>query len=230
MWFDSLSGSDVVIVLACVSSVDCLDPMCSGHGTCHHGECHCNPGWGGISCDILKSTCPEQCSSHGTFNTDAGVCICEANWTGADCSIGQNGFYLFIYYYYYLFILFSIPLKLGLQLICLFNSKCVIKLKRKTFVLKVNTLFACSFFFSIQILAFFDTDTIIKKMESFQSSININLFRFIIFLIIFSYHSVVLSFSNTWHPSLCTDTTCRQQQMCGLLLTVSRLELKFCFM
>lgn len=82
--------------LVCLQ-VDCLDPMCSGHGTCHHGECHCNPGWGGISCDILKSTCPEQCSSHGTFNTDSGVCICEANWTGADCSIGQNKFLFLIF-------------------------------------------------------------------------------------------------------------------------------------
>ncbi|XP_061644643.1 teneurin-3 isoform X5 [Phyllopteryx taeniolatus] len=67
--------------------VDCVDPKCSGHGTCHHGECHCTPGWGGISCEILKSTCPEQCSSHGTFSTDSGTCVCEDNWTGADCSI-----------------------------------------------------------------------------------------------------------------------------------------------
>lgn len=95
-WLDRLSGGNV----PSVSSVDCLDPMCSGHGTCHHGECHCNPGWGGISCDILKSTCPEQCSSHGTFNTDSGVCICEANWTGADCSIGQNRFYWFIFAFF----------------------------------------------------------------------------------------------------------------------------------
>lgn len=119
-----MSVSDVVNVLACVSSVDCLDPMCSGHGTCHHGECHCNPGWGGISCDILKSTCPEQCSSHGTFNTEAGVCICEANWTGADCSIGQNGFYLFSFDFFSTAKKknYSCTLKLGLQLICLFNS------------------------------------------------------------------------------------------------------------
>ncbi|CAB1337375.1 unnamed protein product, partial [Coregonus sp. 'balchen'] len=66
--------------------VDCLDPTCSGHGACHHSECHCNPGWGGIGCEILKSTCPEQCSSHGTFHTETGTCVCEANWTGSDCS------------------------------------------------------------------------------------------------------------------------------------------------
>lgn len=67
--------------------------MCSGHGACHHGECHCNPGWGGISCEILKSTCPEQCSNHGTFSTDSGTCVCDANWTGADCSIGKSVFW-----------------------------------------------------------------------------------------------------------------------------------------
>eukprot|EP00063_Salmo_salar_P092585 XP_014067420.1 PREDICTED: teneurin-3-like isoform X7 [Salmo salar] len=67
--------------------VDCLDPTCSGHGSCHHGECHCNPGWGGMGCAILRSTCPEQCSSHGTFHTETGTCICEANWTGTDCSV-----------------------------------------------------------------------------------------------------------------------------------------------
>uniref|UniRef100_A0A674A1T8 Teneurin transmembrane protein 3 n=1 Tax=Salmo trutta TaxID=8032 RepID=A0A674A1T8_SALTR len=67
--------------------VDCLDPTCSGHGSCHHGECHCNPGWGGMGCAILKSTCPEQCSSHGTFHTETGTCICEANWTGTDCTV-----------------------------------------------------------------------------------------------------------------------------------------------
>uniref|UniRef100_A0A8C7FJ19 Teneurin transmembrane protein 3 n=1 Tax=Oncorhynchus kisutch TaxID=8019 RepID=A0A8C7FJ19_ONCKI len=67
--------------------VDCLDPTCSGHGACHHGECHCNPGWGGMDCAILRSTCPEQCSSHGTFHTETGTCICEANWTGSDCSL-----------------------------------------------------------------------------------------------------------------------------------------------
>uniref|UniRef100_A0A8C8JLX7 Teneurin-3 n=1 Tax=Oncorhynchus tshawytscha TaxID=74940 RepID=A0A8C8JLX7_ONCTS len=67
--------------------VDCLDPTCSGHGACHHGECHCNPGWGGMDCAILRSTCPEQCSSHGTFHTETGTCICEANWTGSDCSV-----------------------------------------------------------------------------------------------------------------------------------------------
>ncbi|XP_030224300.1 teneurin-3 isoform X5 [Gadus morhua] len=67
--------------------VDCMDPVCAGHGACHHGECHCNPGWGGAVCEVLKTTCPEQCSNHGTFSTESGNCVCDAKWTGVDCSV-----------------------------------------------------------------------------------------------------------------------------------------------
>ncbi|XP_050950398.1 teneurin-3 isoform X10 [Labeo rohita] len=67
--------------------VDCLDPSCSSHGVCIHGECHCNPGWGGNNCEILKTMCPDQCSGHGTYQTESGTCTCDANWTGPDCSI-----------------------------------------------------------------------------------------------------------------------------------------------
>ncbi|XP_052457226.1 teneurin-3 isoform X2 [Carassius gibelio] len=67
--------------------VDCLDPSCSSHGVCIHGECHCNPGWGGNNCEILKTMCPDQCSGHGTYQTESGTCTCDTNWTGQDCSI-----------------------------------------------------------------------------------------------------------------------------------------------
>uniref|UniRef100_A0A8C2FVU6 Teneurin-3 n=1 Tax=Cyprinus carpio TaxID=7962 RepID=A0A8C2FVU6_CYPCA len=67
--------------------VDCLDPSCSSHGVCIHGECHCNPGWGGNNCEILKSMCPDQCSGHGTYQTESSTCTCDTNWTGPDCSI-----------------------------------------------------------------------------------------------------------------------------------------------
>uniref|UniRef100_A0A8C2K7K7 Teneurin-3 n=1 Tax=Cyprinus carpio TaxID=7962 RepID=A0A8C2K7K7_CYPCA len=65
----------------------CLDPSCSSHGVCIHGECHCNPGWGGNNCEILKTMCPDQCSGHGTYQTEGGTCTCDTNWTGPDCSI-----------------------------------------------------------------------------------------------------------------------------------------------
>ncbi|XP_066574257.1 teneurin-3 isoform X7 [Amia ocellicauda] len=67
--------------------VDCMDPSCTSHGVCIHGECHCNPGWGGTNCEILKTMCPEQCSGHGTYQADTGLCTCDTKWTGPDCSV-----------------------------------------------------------------------------------------------------------------------------------------------
>ncbi|XP_029114629.1 teneurin-3 isoform X3 [Scleropages formosus] len=67
--------------------VDCLDPSCSAHGVCIHGECHCSPGWGGTNCEILKTMCPDQCSGHGTYQAESNACVCDANWTGPDCSV-----------------------------------------------------------------------------------------------------------------------------------------------
>ncbi|XP_066534387.1 teneurin-3 [Hoplias malabaricus] len=67
--------------------LDCMDPSCSSHGVCIHGECHCNPGWSGSSCEVLKTVCPDQCSGHGTFQTESATCSCDANWTGPDCSV-----------------------------------------------------------------------------------------------------------------------------------------------
>lgn len=72
------------------SPADCLDPVCSNHGVCIHGECHCNPGWGGNNCEILKTMCPDQCSGHGTYLQESGTCNCDPNWTGPDCSNGKN--------------------------------------------------------------------------------------------------------------------------------------------
>ncbi|KAM9181326.1 teneurin-1 isoform 2-T2 [Dugong dugon] len=65
---------------------DCLDPMCSSHGICVKGECHCSTGWGGVNCETPLPVCQEQCSGHGTFLLDTGVCSCDPKWTGSDCS------------------------------------------------------------------------------------------------------------------------------------------------
>ncbi|KAF3812625.1 hypothetical protein GH733_019427, partial [Mirounga leonina] len=65
---------------------DCLDPMCSSHGICVKGECHCSTGWGGVNCETPLPICQEQCSGHGTFLLDTGVCSCDPKWTGSDCS------------------------------------------------------------------------------------------------------------------------------------------------
>lgn len=71
-------------------AVDCLDPTCSGRGVCVRGECHCFVGWGGPGCESPRASCMEQCSGHGTFLADTNTCNCDHNWTGHDCSTGQN--------------------------------------------------------------------------------------------------------------------------------------------
>lgn len=72
-------------------TVDCMDPTCSGRGVCVRGECHCSVGWGGTTCDAPRATCSDQCSGHGTFLPDTGLCSCDPSWTGHDCSIGKCG-------------------------------------------------------------------------------------------------------------------------------------------
>lgn len=62
--------------------------MCSSHGICVKGECHCSTGWGGINCETPLPACQEQCSGHGTFLLDTGICSCDPKWTGPDCSTG----------------------------------------------------------------------------------------------------------------------------------------------
>ncbi|XP_078267432.1 teneurin-2-like isoform X5 [Rhinoraja longicauda] len=69
------------------SKVDCLDPTCSSHGVCAHGECHCNAGWGGLNCEIPRAQCPDQCTGHGTYIPETGLCRCDPNWIGPDCSV-----------------------------------------------------------------------------------------------------------------------------------------------
>ncbi|GAA6096531.1 teneurin-2 [Tachysurus ichikawai] len=69
------------------AEVDCLDPSCSGNGICVSGECHCKPGWGGTHCELPRAQCPDQCHGHGAFIPDTGLCSCDSNWMGPDCSI-----------------------------------------------------------------------------------------------------------------------------------------------
>ena len=76
-------------MLCCPPLVDCIDPSCSAHGVCIHGECHCQPGWGGASCELAKAMCPDQCSGHGTHHAETSTCTCDQNWTGPDCSLGE---------------------------------------------------------------------------------------------------------------------------------------------
>lgn len=68
-----------------------MDPTCSSRGVCVRGECHCSVGWGGTNCETPRATCLDQCSGHGTFLPDTGLCNCDPSWTGHDCSIGKYG-------------------------------------------------------------------------------------------------------------------------------------------
>ena len=69
-------------------SVACRDANCSHHGVCLHGKCQCFHGYTNDDCSVLvQSECDNRCSGHGQYvNYPKSMCICEANWTGADCS------------------------------------------------------------------------------------------------------------------------------------------------
>ena len=59
---------------------------CSSHGVCQHGECFCDPGYGGADCgDELR--CPVSngrvCSARGLCVD--GACVCVAGVGGAAC-------------------------------------------------------------------------------------------------------------------------------------------------
>ena len=65
---------------------------CSGHGSCTDnlnqiGTCKCPDYWGGDGCEI--PICTNNCSDHGTCNSDGEVpfCECDINWMSSDCSI-----------------------------------------------------------------------------------------------------------------------------------------------
>lgn len=72
--------------------------QCSGHGTClGSGECLCNSGYAGASCDECASNrynypictyCDPvtTCSGNGRCNSASGACICDQGYTGDRCA------------------------------------------------------------------------------------------------------------------------------------------------
>uniref|UniRef100_A0A8C7I3M6 Teneurin-2 n=1 Tax=Oncorhynchus kisutch TaxID=8019 RepID=A0A8C7I3M6_ONCKI len=74
-----------------VPTTHCIDPLCSGHGTCTGGNCVCSLGYKGDNCakGEERVCCPDQCHGHGAFIPDTGLCSCDPNWMGPDCSVGQ---------------------------------------------------------------------------------------------------------------------------------------------
>lgn len=71
---------------------DCLDPSCSGHGTCINAQCYCKAGWQGEDCGTVDQQvyqCLPGCSEHGTYDLETATCVCDRHWTGNDCSQGE---------------------------------------------------------------------------------------------------------------------------------------------
>lgn len=54
---------------------------CSGHGSCVHGACSCQPGFHGIICGKASG-----CGGHGTFDSSE-TCQCDDGWGGSDCLV-----------------------------------------------------------------------------------------------------------------------------------------------
>nr|CAD7437594.1 unnamed protein product [Timema bartmani] len=75
-----------------VVPVDCVDPLCSSHGSCVGGKCYCKAGWQGVNCSVVDQQvyqCLPGCSEHGSYDLEMGACICENYWSGTDCSQGE---------------------------------------------------------------------------------------------------------------------------------------------
>lgn len=67
---------------------DAHQPECAGHGTCIHGTCFCEPGWGQAPNSTETNVCaewlcPTDCLGHGVCNGSA--CVCHDGWKGPAC-------------------------------------------------------------------------------------------------------------------------------------------------
>lgn len=70
---------------ATCESKECPQGCSEAHGVCDTsgGTCVCKDGWSGALCDV-PPPCPNGCSGRGACVL--GLCVCEADAGGADCS------------------------------------------------------------------------------------------------------------------------------------------------
>lgn len=93
----------------CLTSVDCVDPSCRGHGWCVEGRCVCRAGWTDANCSTVDHkvfTCLPDCSGHGHYDLHTSACVCETIWTGPDCSEGKECLLYFRSFMLFLFFVF----------------------------------------------------------------------------------------------------------------------------
>jgi len=72
---------------SCAAQKICVDPTCSSHGVCNHGQCDCAPGFSGISCLMPFESCFGRCGPHGSCEARTNQCLCSANFTGPHCEM-----------------------------------------------------------------------------------------------------------------------------------------------
>ena len=53
----------------CIHDVECIEPNCSGHGSCNLGSCSCDPPWIGEGCESLNCSLTD-CSGHGSCTAE----------------------------------------------------------------------------------------------------------------------------------------------------------------
>ncbi|XP_050786388.1 multiple epidermal growth factor-like domains protein 8 isoform X7 [Gopherus flavomarginatus] len=64
---------------------------CAGHGACEpHGQCRCQPGWGGLDCAVPH--CDSYCLGHGACDQESDRCWCQPGFVGEACdlALGEN--------------------------------------------------------------------------------------------------------------------------------------------
>lgn len=71
-----------------LDATECRQSRCNGNGVClRGGTCSCDFGFFGALCDQTAAECAAgRCSDHGSCRYVSSGCLCDAPYTGANCS------------------------------------------------------------------------------------------------------------------------------------------------